>query len=315
MFTYGVLLALVFFESVLNGFFFQKGSELGLLGGIGIAFAVSFANVGLGFMTGALPARYTNHRRLVARTLGFLATSALLVAILGLHVFAAHYRDASAAAAPGRVYQAALANIASNPLGLRELESWFLLLLGVLLALTAFMKGYRKDDPYPGYGPMYRRAREAAEDYDEEYRELFAELDEVREEAVDAFKQALVLIPQKANQADSALAQRAKVIQDFANYEAHLEQTANRLLAAYHQANRAHRRCPAPARFDKPHRLDRRGISEREVELIGDGSPDGQPTVSAALQEISKLQEEVLARYEDLVSQADRPAKLIEELA
>jgi hypothetical protein len=250
----------------------------------------------------------------IARALGFLATFVVLAAILGLHVVAAHYRDASASGAPVQVYQAAIASLTANPVGLRELESWFLMILGVLLAVGAFVKGYGKDDPYPGYGAVSRRARHAAEEYDEEYRELFADLEEVREQTVEAFNQALVLIPQQAKQADSAMAQRAKIIEDFANYEAHLEQSANRLLASYYQANRAHRQTPPPARFDAPYRLIRRGLPEGEIELIGDGSPDNRVTVTAALQEIAKLQNDILGQYEELVTQADRPAKLMDGL-
>jgi len=57
VFTGGLLLFLVSIESVLNGFFFSKGSDFGLLGGIGTAIGISLVNVVSAFLMGLGPAR------------------------------------------------------------------------------------------------------------------------------------------------------------------------------------------------------------------------------------------------------------------
>jgi hypothetical protein len=95
--TFGLLFLLVAIESVLNGIFFAQGSEFGLVGGVGTAVGISCMNVILGFVIGLGPARWINRRNFVIRTVGVISTLVLISALVGLHAFAAHFRDATAA--------------------------------------------------------------------------------------------------------------------------------------------------------------------------------------------------------------------------
>jgi hypothetical protein len=72
-------------ESVLNGFFFAKGSEFGLLGGIGIAVGISIVNVIFSFMLGLWPARWINHRNWLVKILALLTTIAGIGTLILLH--------------------------------------------------------------------------------------------------------------------------------------------------------------------------------------------------------------------------------------
>src|ERR1700722_13710388 len=60
--TFGLLFLLIGIEAGLNGFFFAKGSEFGLLGGVGTAIGISFANVLSAFAIGLFPMRWLNRR-------------------------------------------------------------------------------------------------------------------------------------------------------------------------------------------------------------------------------------------------------------
>jgi hypothetical protein len=56
--TFGLLFLLIGLESGLNGFFFAKGSDFWLLGGVGTAIGISFVNVLSAFMLGLFPMRW-----------------------------------------------------------------------------------------------------------------------------------------------------------------------------------------------------------------------------------------------------------------
>jgi hypothetical protein len=95
--TFGLLFLLIGIEAGLNGFFFAKGSEFGLLGGIGTAIGISFVNVLFAFVIGLFPMRWLNHRNYLVKLIGLIITVIGLAGILALHGFAAHYRDATVA--------------------------------------------------------------------------------------------------------------------------------------------------------------------------------------------------------------------------
>ena len=45
---------------------------------------------------------------------------------------------------------------AGNPVGFDAVFSWILVVLAVVFGIFASYKGYRVDDPYPGYGQLDR---------------------------------------------------------------------------------------------------------------------------------------------------------------
>ncbi len=83
--TGGLMFVLVAVESVLNGAFFAKGNELGLLGGVGTAIGISLSNVLFAFLLELGAARWINYRNFLVRILALLLTVAGLALILGLH--------------------------------------------------------------------------------------------------------------------------------------------------------------------------------------------------------------------------------------
>jgi hypothetical protein len=65
--TLGLLAVLVGVESALNGVFFAKGSDFGLLGGVVVAVAISFINVIVAFFVGLFPMRWVNHCNIIIK--------------------------------------------------------------------------------------------------------------------------------------------------------------------------------------------------------------------------------------------------------
>ena len=299
--TVGLLIFLIGIESILNGAFFQKGSQLGLIGGIVTAIGISLCNVIALFVLGLTGGRYLHHRSWLAKLMALLACFFVFALMLLLHGFAAHLRDATAAVGEARAYNAAIAKMMTAPWALSELSSWYLVSLGVLFGIGAFWKGYRLDDPYPGYGAISWRARATEVIYDNAQRDLLDELRAVRENTIERFDDALTALPHEARRAGEARADALALAARFATYEDHLEECTNTLLSAYRDSNRSARTDAGPAHFAERWRLLPRG----EVQVRLSAGPD-PVSIDPALTEIRELHDELLSEYEALLKEAER---------
>ena len=134
-----------------------RAVQFGFVGGVGIAIGISLVNVVFSFLLGLGPARWINYRNWLVKFIALLVTIAGLCAIVALHGFAAHYRDAVAAVGEASGMAEAIRTIktrlGSLPISIPIICSRS----GLLFGLSAFYKGCTFDDPYPFYGKQARR--------------------------------------------------------------------------------------------------------------------------------------------------------------
>jgi len=190
--TFGFLFVLIAFESMANGLFFAKGSEFGLVGGVGTAIIISFINVAFCFVLGLWPIRWINRRNPAVKLFGLAVMLAGMAGAVALHSFAAHYRDAMAAVGEDRALSAALVTWQAIPWKLADLNSYYLFGMGLFFTFLSVYKGATFDDPYPGYGPMSRRHEEARQDYSGRHAELFDELAYIKDETVKVLDEGIL---------------------------------------------------------------------------------------------------------------------------
>ncbi|MDW8124493.1 MAG: hypothetical protein RMJ04_06930 [Geminicoccaceae bacterium] len=246
-----LLCLFVVVESMLNGVFFAEGSEFGLIGGTTLAFGISLVNVCVfGFCLGIGPARWQHHRSSVLRVVARALLAAGLALVVFANAFVAHYRDMFEHAGEAVLLSEVWARLRDDPFGLARLQSWLLFFLGLLFAGLGFWKGYRFDDPYPGYGRVARRWQQAEQRYLESRHRRLEEASRVRDDAKHAIDRAIERLRGAALQREQILGARARWVQEFEAHERHLEEVANALLAAYRDANRRVRTTPPPPYFD-----------------------------------------------------------------
>jgi len=152
------IMVFIFIEALINAYFFGEASSLGLLGGVLIGFVTSFFNVTLSTIAGYV-LRYKNHVSWFKKILGLLTFSLLLLAIFVLHLFIAHYREVLSTNPHVEIWSV-LEPMLKQPFALSDMETIILISLGLLVTLFSIFKGLNLDDPYPGYGAVYRRWRE-----------------------------------------------------------------------------------------------------------------------------------------------------------
>lgn len=242
-----VLLLILILETAMNGSFFARGHELGLIGGISRAVAIAFANVLFCFAFGRLAAQ----ARLGAparRALGVAALVAIAAWTVGYNLAVAHLRDALASN-PDEATRIALGTLAARPFGLQDFDSWVLFLVGSCFSLVAFGDGWKWDGAVPGFAGVRRRlsrAEDALLDLSKEirgrgrsaYRAKQGELDRVLGEArsrLSAF--------------ESAVRTREALVENVRGCIRHYEESCNALVKTYQDYNRQHRSTPPPAYF------------------------------------------------------------------
>jgi hypothetical protein len=309
--TFGLLFLLIGIEAGLNGFFFAKGSEFGLLGGVGTAIGISFVNVIFAFAIGLFPMRWLNHRNYLIKFIGLIVTVIGLSGLVALHGFAAHYRDATAAVGEDRAFSTALQTLRISPLILADLNSFYLFGIGLLWAFLAIWKGATFDDPYPRYGAHYRRTAAAREAYSDEHAFLFEDLEKIKEDTVAQLEAGIRRIPLFPQEASLIRSQRDAHLQAFRAYESAVETAVNQLLARYRDANRSHRRnTPAPNHFDTSWRLPHSFLSDANLrkEIAEPVTPPLD--ANAALDELRSLSKAVLDEYESLLVKYPHPTQM-----
>lgn len=240
-------------EGLINSFFFAQASDFGLLGGFFQAFFVSGVNVGFSFLGGCFAMRQLFHRspgRKFVGLLGLLATAAVVVTI---NLMAAQYRGLLELGVddPERaVMTRALALDFSG--ALNSLNSALLVLIGFLCAFFSAWKGFRADDPYPGYGDMHRDV-EAAKD---ELHDLEDLTDGLLQDWRGHVNEQMVRI---RNQLVDLGADLAKALDGCRTHKRHVDEfsserlgaIARQLLTFYRDENRRIRASPPPAYFDR----------------------------------------------------------------
>jgi hypothetical protein len=291
-------------ESILNGTFFAEGSASGLIGGIGVALAVSVINVALlGAVLGFFPARWAHHRNGLIKLLAILMLAAGIAAMVLVNGFVAHFRDAYERLGDEVILSNVFSHLISNPFDLMRLQSWLLFFLGLGFAFFGFAKGYELDDPYPGYGAVDRRRAFAETVYAENRQIRIEDTTHTRDRAIVSLSSAIERLRGASAQRDQILASRSQIVSDISNHEAHLEQATNALLGIYRDANRRSRTEPPPQHFSHPFKfggslLDRLEIRTLLTTRLANHNAD------QLLSELDRLRDYVLTSYHSIIDNA-----------
>jgi hypothetical protein len=308
--TFGFLFILVAIESVLNGVFFAKGSERGLIGGVGTAIGISLVNVTFAWLLGMGPARFINYRNIIIRVIGFLTTVIGFAALVALHAFAAHYRDAMAHLPEDQAWSVALQTLLSTPWAIHSLSTAYLFGLGILFATGGFWKGYRFDDPYPFYGAAWRRSEAARVAYSEEHQLLFDDLEDFKDDAIEQIQGGIATIPLFPQRAAEIRQQRMMQVDAFRVYESSVETAANQLLQLYRDENRRHRKTKSPSHFSERWELPHRFLDSGQVRELTVEPKVTEPDIPSVIEELQHEYDALLKEYAELIQRNPHPMSM-----
>lgn len=285
---YAILFLLVVIETILNGYFFSKKNDLGWLGGVSVSSFLSIANISIGIFLGNFAYRFFHHRRKSIKFLGAIICTLCMAVIITVNLGIAHYRtlmnepvavptlvekpleeagntdnqEDSQITPEVNLAELAFSNFKNKPLGINDIESWLLVLIGVLFSLTASYKAYRSDDPYFRYGEVARRRETAIFDYGEMATAMLDDLQDLYnhiKEHLDNIQKDISSARGESLSIKSSFISWNSLLSNHLN---HLEDTARILISEYRYSNMSTRTEDAPKFFKKDWELEKPNFDE-----------------------------------------------------
>ena len=248
IFHLAIILVCLAGEAGANTYFFAAGTDLGYLGGFMSALVVSLANLLFSFATGALALRYMHHVVRFKAVIGgcFLA---LWMGSMGVfHLLVAHYRDLLLID-PDHAMLGAWDSLRAAPFGLESMESYIVMIIGLVISLIFLMDGYSFDDVYPGYGKAdreYKKKLAALNDAEQELRSDLVGAMDIIEEQADA---RLKKYEERSGKLNDLYEGAASVGKHFDNIYQQVDEIVGAAVNIYREANLRVRTDEAPASF------------------------------------------------------------------
>jgi hypothetical protein len=236
-----------------------------------------------------------------------LGASLYVAVAIGFNLAVAHYRQALSAGAWEAATTKAIETLVAHPVGVADVKSWMLFLIGFFFSLISLVDGFRMDDPYPGYGPRARRLARAQRNYSYIKEGCLDDLSEIKDEAVDAMVVTKRELGKEQGEYRSILEARQRLVEQYKSHLRGLEEVGNNLLASYRMSNRAHRTEPAPKRFD-----ERWQMRMPTVPMFGELDLRKMDT---AVDRANEVLEEKIAEVHSEYDKAIRAFQRIEELS
>jgi hypothetical protein len=226
----------------------------------------------LAILAGSL-LRYVNHQRSRPRLLALTAATSLYACFLLVTLAAAHYRVAtndiaqsqpslsapSAAPLPSpvvtdldqwRAARLAWQRLARNPVGFEDVFSWILVVLALVFGIFASYKGYRLDDPYPGYGELDRELKRKRMTYEAVKGQYCRVVDHVFDRTLQEQAHLLSEVKSNIEYYQQLVGKTDDERRTFARDTAELHDACNIVLKRYRQTNLRVRVSPAPTYFN-----------------------------------------------------------------
>jgi len=303
-FKVSFLLFLFLVESIMNGVFLARGSEMGIVGGITEAFSFSFLNIGIALVLALFCVGLVAHRSYVLKLIGVVSIILYAGLAVGLNLGLAHYREVT-----GSILEDAgplvMNRILTDPLGLTDIKSWLLFGIGLMFSIFAFIDGWYLRDPYPGYAGVYKRLMAARSNYSARQEELIEDLLSVRDDHNEKVEFIVKNLSGRRREHNAIIAHRAKLLSLFVQYQEQLERTANVLLKRYREANAKARSDSPPKYFDNAWKLDRikptkAGESELTDKDVADSIRKAQSELSEQIKNIAAVCDEGIDQYYEL---------------
>ena len=189
-YRYALLIFLVTFEGVFNASFFAEGLSTGLIGGFVYAVSLASINVLVAFILGKSAVRWIFHIKPILKLVGTLALAITIGFTTSMALAIGHLRTAILLESASPTKDAWTALIAS-PWGLNDMVAWVLFLVTIGFGIASLIDGLFVDDLYPGFGAVTRRAKLAVDEFEEEFEEVRADLEDIKQENIDALDEEI----------------------------------------------------------------------------------------------------------------------------
>ena len=248
--TIATILAALVIETALNSSLLADASDFGLFGGASQAIIISVINIALGISVGLFAWPKTDHVNRIQSTLGYIYLVIGGAIVLTFNLLIGHYREVLIEN-PDDSGIAAVTQFSEGMFTLTEIDSIFLVFIGLLVAALSFWKGMTQNDGYPGYTHVSKQRDKARVSLYEAKDEALEELNLINDQCEEGLRKLLKKVTvdySRCNNLFSTFDQQQKL---YESYIADLAQSGEIAVSRYRQVNRSKRDDDAPAYFDK----------------------------------------------------------------
>jgi hypothetical protein len=340
---FAIIAIIAFLEWISLSAFYAEGSDFGIIGGIIIAAVFSLLNLSIAILLGNL-SRYFNHRITSKKIMGGIASLALLCSFSFTTSIAAHYRNAtieniqiqkektisenkeisnvtiyrSTTEESWQAAKIAWDKFRETPFGFNNVLTWIMVVAAYMFGIFAAYKGYKMDDPYPGYGPLDRDLKREQAKYDDiknRFREqIVRHLNDTRSKQ----SQLLDNATRNIRRFNQMLTDSENLRNDFIAKVDLIRQNCNIVVKIYREENKFVRTSPPPDYFAKEVDLDSsltnpiNGASESEKRLSEEYKDHLDEFNRISTENRSILQKkhtEALSKYQELINSLERDVK------
>lgn len=288
-------------ESLFNTAFLRVNDEFGLIGGFVAAAVVAAVNVFISALVGRFWWPYLFYRDAFQRNFAIAGTAIWAIGLVVWNLLAGHFRDAKASGLP-LPEEAALQLFLNSPVLFDSIYSYGLLIAGMAFAVLSAAAAYKMDDPYPGYGEIYRRHEDRCEAYADEIEASLEELQETRDEAIEAANAVREELGAQFRERGQIIAARNNHRNRYREHQDYLETVGNSLLAYYRSANqRARTDQLLPAHYNTKWVMERASLPlDPDEPLIDDEVARAQLALEQSISTIANAYTEAIQRFEHL---------------
>jgi hypothetical protein len=180
-------------------------------------------------------------------------------------------------------------------------------MLGLALSIVSLIDAAGLNDPYPGYGKLGRRHKDAVQEFAEHNSRCLRGLQSLRDSAVADMTAVIEVMRSSEYDLRLAIEGRERLHQNYVAYLDHLAGAYQQLLRRYREANQAVRTTRDPAYFhDWPARSAFLGTSA--LPPLQELSADARSTVIKRMEyyigKVNEAFEDALGRYKSVAQVA-----------
>ena len=263
IYHFGVMVLILAVEAAINSGFFAAASPYGLSGGFTQALVISFINVAFSFIFGWKLLPLFHHIEPWRRGVGTIATAGYVLLIGALALITAHYR-AALTLSPESADTYAYERIMEDPMGIGAVASLFLIFVTLIIAVIGCMDGYTFDDPYPGYGQVYRSHMDSREDYEETREILRDAILEVGRRTVSDYEARISEVKSQVLELQVDHDQLKTMEQSVGELQQRIVRNYGILVRLYQEENQQARTSNPPKHFGAPEALVLFGVTNAE---------------------------------------------------
>lgn len=285
IYHFGVMVLILAVEAAINSGFFAAASPYGLSGGFTQALVISFINVTLSFLFGWKLLPLFHHIEPWRRGVATIVTVGYVLLIGSLALITAHYR-AALTLSPESADTLAFERLVDDPLGIGAVASLFLIFVTVIIAVIGCMDGYTFDDPYPGYGRVYRAHTDTREDYDETRELLKDRILEAGRRTVSEYEARISAMKSQVLELQVDHEQLKTLEQTAHELQQRIVRNYGILVRLYQEENRQVRTSNPPKHFGTPEPLTLFAGTDKEDRFTN--------RMEAVTQELEMLRDQIL---------------------